>query len=49
MCLVCVGPIVRINPEEIHLSDSNWLDTLYPGPSRYVELIVRLVVAGIDF
>ncbi|KAI0543191.1 putative cytochrome P450 [Xylaria digitata] len=27
------GPIVRINPHEIHICDSTWLDTLYTGPA----------------
>ncbi|KAI1743354.1 putative cytochrome P450 [Xylaria scruposa] len=28
------GPIVRINPHEIHICDSTWLDTLYTGPTH---------------
>ncbi|KAL6866099.1 hypothetical protein ACO1O0_002199 [Amphichorda felina] len=28
------GPIIRINPHEIHVSDSSWVDTLYTGPAH---------------
>ncbi|RYC56222.1 hypothetical protein CHU98_g9982 [Xylaria longipes] len=28
------GPVVRINPHEIHVRDSTWIDTLYTGPAH---------------
>lgn len=39
--LRCPGPVIRINPDEIHVEDKNWLDTLYVGPA-HVSLCPRL-------
>ena len=35
--------MVCINPDEIHVSDSNWLDVLYLDPGQ-----VRYAFMGID-
>ena len=39
---ICAGPIVRINPHEIHVSDPTWLDTLYTGPGPVRALLYGL-------
>ncbi|KAL9618562.1 MAG: hypothetical protein Q9160_006746 [Pyrenula sp. 1 TL-2023] len=31
------GPIVRINPIEVHISDPDYYDTIYAGPSRVTD------------
>lgn len=35
------GPIVRINPEEIHISDPEWFGVLYVGPGHTRDRSVR--------
>lgn len=35
------GPIVRINPEEIHISDPKWFGVLYVGPGHARDRSVR--------
>ncbi|KAK4553806.1 hypothetical protein LTR86_008981 [Recurvomyces mirabilis] len=35
------GPIIRINPEEVHISDPEWFDILYAGPGHARNRSVR--------
>ncbi|KAK3669356.1 hypothetical protein LTR78_010779 [Recurvomyces mirabilis] len=35
------GPIIRINPEEVHISDPEWFDVLYAGPGHIRDRSVR--------
>ena len=28
------GPLIRINPHEVHCNDPNFIDEVFPGPSR---------------
>jgi hypothetical protein len=34
------GPIVRINPHEVHFNDPEFIDALFPGPSRKTDKYV---------
>lgn len=28
------GPVVRLSPDEVHIKDSTWVDTLLAGPAQ---------------
>lgn len=35
------GPVVRVSPEEIHIKDSQWMDTLLSGPGHVRDKSLR--------
>lgn len=36
--LTVLGPIIRINPDELHVSDPSFIDTLYPSTGKKREI-----------
>lgn len=36
------GPIIRINPEEVHFNDADFIDTLYPTRNRKTDKPVKV-------
>ena len=45
--IFAAGPIVRINPDEIHVKDPTWLDTIYSGPG-HVRLSLSVTLIGLN-
>lgn len=37
----CSGPVIRINPHEIHVEDSSWIDVLYVSHGHVRKIIVH--------
>ena len=36
------GPIIRINPDEVHFNDPDFIDTLYPTRNRKTDKPVKV-------
>lgn len=45
---VFLGPIVRINPHEIHVKDSAWVETLYAGSTGVRNMTLWIVSLSND-